>query len=183
MSLPVRFVDRHRFGLPFVLRIVSSSISCFDPRVSCESSWPRLDCWRHELSPSGVKNPPIIVMKRYNSVRRKSLAPCEPHRAIEEDDSTNLAPCSSIRRILHYSGESLNDLRWRLLVKAVSFRALFVWRRAESLMSAAMVLSIRRSSLRSPSILSFLNKLRRSLTGLSFLLASEEPLAFLPSLT
>src|ERR1700693_6272005 len=100
---------------------------------------------------------------------------------IEEDDATNLAPCASIRRILHYSGESHNDLRWRLLIKAPSFRALFVWRRTESLMSAAMVLSIRRSSLRSSSVMSFLNKLRRSLTSLSFLLASDEPLAFLPS--
>ena len=50
-------------------------------------------------------------------------------------------------------------------------------------MSAPMVLSIGRSSLRSSSIMSFFNKLRRSLTRLLFLLASDEPFAFLLSLT
>src|ERR1700677_2568168 len=64
MSLPVSLVGRHRLGSRMFLRIVSCSISCFDPRVSSEPSWPRLGCSRHD-SPLELKNSPIIV-ERYD---------------------------------------------------------------------------------------------------------------------
>ena len=79
------------------------------------------------------------------------------------------------RRILDYSGESLNDLRRRLLIKPRRFASSFVWRRLESLMSAAMVLSIRRSSPRSLPIMWLVNNRRLLLLDRFFLLAPGGP--------
>jgi hypothetical protein len=52
-----------------------------------------------------------------------------------------------------------------------------------SLVSAAMVLSIRRSSPRSSPIILFVGDRRRLLADLFFLLASDRPLALLASIT